>query len=337
MDRERAIIGVILNTLKGSGDHLQPLFSTDAEAFSLAGKNLLFSTDEFSDEDLFRDHDLHSLGWNLAAATLSDVYAAGGQPLFFGHCISVPPTWDLNRVRIFSSGIASCLEASGTTFIGGDLGFSGKWHYTGIVIGEALKPLTRMGACPGDTIYMTGRIGKGNLEAALKLYSSHPALKHVVNRYSIRFPLRKDESALVRQYANCCIDTSDGVLKALQIIALLNHVGFTAGNLPYAREGLIATRLLGKPPELLFLGESGEYELLFTVGRAAEQEMLAEAAQKGMEFHRIGQITESPDMWLVKKNDRIDLRRFDFSARDFGDVESYLDKLIKTLRDGHIE
>ncbi len=333
MDREREIIRIMLDAFTGGETPGQPYFSTDAERFQCAGKEFLFTTDEFSDEDLFRDHDLSVLGWNLAVATISDIYAAGGTPLFFGHSVSVPPGWTNVQVSDLSNGIVTCLKQSGVSFIGGDLGFSERWHYTGIVLGEVQQPLSRLGARAGDSIYITGTIGKGNLEAALKLYSSHPALKHLLDRFTIRFPLRKAESELIRNFAHCCIDTSDGMLRALQTIAELNRVGFVVSNLPYCPAGLFATRLLGKPNELLFMGESGEYELLFTVSPEMEPELLRETEQKKLVFHKIGHITGSPDLLLEEKGRTLDLQKFRFCARDYPDVGSYLDKLVKTLKD----
>ena len=337
MDREREIIRIMLDTFTGGETPGQPYFSTDAERFRFAGRDFLFTTDEFSEEDLFRDHDLSTLGWNLAVATISDIYAAGGTPLFFGHSVSIPSQWTNVQIQDFSNGIASCFRQSGASFIGGDLGFSDRWHYTGIVLGEAQQPLSRMGARAGDSVYITGTIGKGNLEAALKLYSTHPSLKRLLNHFSIRFSLRNAESEQIRNIARCCIDTSDGVLRALQTIAELNKVGFVVSNLPYSREGLLATRLLGKPEELLFMGESGEYELLFTVPAEIEPVLLSEAKQKKLIFHKIGHITESPDWLLEEKNKTLDLKKFRFSARDYPDAETYLDKLVKTLKDENNE
>lgn len=333
MDREREIIRIMLDTLTGGAAPGRPYFSTDAERFRFAGREFLFTTDEFSEEDLFRDHDLSLLGWNLAAATISDIYASGGVPLFFGHSISVPPAWGNAEIRALSEGIAGCLQQSGVAFIGGDLGFSGRWHYTGIVIGEARQPVTRMGALAGDRIYITGTIGNGNLEAALKLYASHPALTNLPEDFMVRFPLRKSESDLVRKFAHCCIDTSDGVLKALQTIADLNGTGFVVRDLPYAPGGLLATRLLGMPKELLFMGESGEYELLFTVAPEVEHDLLQEAAQKQLILHRIGNITGTSDALLEDNSQTTDLQKFRFSARDFPNVETYLGTMIKALRD----
>ena len=337
IDREREIIRIMLDAFTGGETSGQPYFSTDAERFRFAGKEFLFTTDEFSAEDLFRDHDLSILGWNLAVATISDIYACGGTPMFFGHSVSVPSGWTNIQIRDLSRGIASCLEQSEISFIGGDLGFSEQWHYTGIVLGKAQRPLSRLGAQAGDIIYITGTIGKGNLEAALKLYSDHPALKHLPNCLVNRFSLRKTESKLIRNIANCCIDTSDGVLKALQTIAEINRVGFVVNNLPYSPEGISVTRLLGQPDELLFMGESGEYELLFTVSQEMEPVLLRKAGQRKLVFHKIGYITESQDILLVEKNRTLDLQKFRFCARDFPDIGIYLDKLVTTLKNETVD
>jgi thiamine-monophosphate kinase len=180
---------------------------------------------------------------------------------------------------------------------------------------------------------MTGTIGNGNLEAAMKLYSNTPALRPILNRFPIRFHLRKAEAEVIRKFASCCIDTSDGVLKALQAIADLNGVGFVAEDLPYSMEGLFVTRLIGKPHELLFLGESGEYELLFSVSPEMEETLLKEAGEKKLMFHKIGCFTESAEQWMKDRGRMIDLRKFRFSARDFPDAGKYLEILIKTLSD----
>jgi thiamine-monophosphate kinase len=282
---------------------------------------------------MFRDHDLFTLGWNLATATISDIYASGGIPKFFGHSVSVQPDWNNEKISTLSSGIAACLKQNGVTFIGGDLGFSDAWHYTGIVLGEAHQPVNRMGARPGDLIYMTGTVGNGNLEAALMLFANLPVMKMLPEGLTVRVPMRKAESELIGGLASCCIDTSDGVLRALQTIAELNRTGFKISGLPYSPEGLLVTRMLGISEELLFMGESGEYELLFTIPEEREGELLRKARLQKLIFTKIGTITGAADQLLEENGKTLDLQKFRISARDFPDVNAYLEKLAKTLHD----
>ncbi len=333
MDKERHIIRAILETLNGKGDSFQAWFGRDAEPFTIAGNDLLFTTDEFSSEDLFRDHDPEMLGWNLAAASISDIYAGGGIPLFYGHSMAISPEWKETYVQELSRGIASCLQFTGAKFIGGDLGFADRWHYTGIVIGDAKQPLNRKGAQPGDLIFITGSIGKGNFEAALSLYSDYTLLKPFLNRYAIRFPVRKDEAELIRKTAHCCIDTSDGVFRALKDLAEINGVGFIIDDLPYDKDALIACRLLGKPKELLFLGECGEYELLFTIPPERETGFVEDVSKSNLVFTKIGRITGSRDEMLLGKEKSADLRKLIFYARDYPDPKTYLEDLTNAIKD----
>ena len=333
MNKEREFIRIILNSINRERTSSQTYFCKDAEPFRIDEKDLLFTTDEFSQEDLFRDHDPEVLGWNLAAATISDIYAAGGAPLFYGHSMVVPPGWGSNFIQHFSRGIACCLSVSETQFIGGDMGFADTWHYTGIAIGEKITPLTRQGAKAGDLIYISGLIGKGNFEAALNLYSNNTLLKPLLSKHSIRFPVRKPESGVIRNFANCCIDSSDGVFRALQNLAEINEVGFTVTDLPYAADALLACRLLGKPRELLFFGESGEYELLFVVSPEKEKELLKAADKQNLRFNKLGSFTESKDYLLIRRGKSLDLKKMIFYARDYTDTKSYLSDLINALKD----
>jgi thiamine-monophosphate kinase len=311
-----------------------PGFETDASTFRPGDGELLFSTDEFSSEDNFRRHNPSDLGWNLAAATISDIHAAGGIPLFYGHSVTVQSDWDEYFIHRFSEGIAHCLSLSGAAFLGGDLGMSDHWKYTGIAIGKKLASLNRIGARASDLIYMTGDIGSGNLEAALRLYSNNPVLKPLLSLVHVRFPLRNRESVLVRKYANCCIDSSDGLFRALQDLASFSKTGFRIKHPNFHPQGLAACKLLGKPEEILFLGECGEYELVFTIPPAKENDFLAEATSLGLKFSKLGEITAEQDFLLENKNRITDLSGYTICARNYRDVKEYISEIVHFIEHG---
>lgn len=332
MDKERQVIRLILEALGEPEGHLNRYFESDSEIIRLGDKNLLFTTDEFSEEDLFRDHQPFTLGWNVAVASISDILASGGNPLYFGHSLTISDKWNDDFIKKFSQGIAECIRNAGVTFMGGDLGFSEKWHFTGIVLGETDKPLTRRGAKAGDLIFMTGNIGAGNLEAALKLYSSYPALKPILNRVSVKFHLRLAESRIIRNYANCCIDSSDGVLKALINLVEITKTGFEISEPDYCREGLLACSILGKPKELLLMGECGEYELVFTISPELEDQLNKEAVLDKVTFQKIGVVTGTQHYLLNDSGRQRDFTKFQIFARDYPDVKDYLNALNTYLK-----
>jgi thiamine-monophosphate kinase len=315
-------------------DFPDPEFETDACAFKTTEGEMLFSTDEFSAEDNFRCHNPSDLGWNLAAATISDIHAAGGTALFYGHAVTVQPDWDDHYIGKFSEGIGQCLEEAGAAFIGGDLGMSEKWKYTGIVLGNKMTVISRRGARAGDFIYMTGNVGAGNLEAALRLYSDKPVLKPLLNLVHVRFPLRNKESVLVRKFANCCIDSSDGVFRALQDLSDINGTGFRISNLTFHSQGLAACKLLGKPEEILFLGECGEYELVFTISPEKEKEFIDEAGLMNLKFMKLGEMTDENDRLLETIRKIINLSGYKVYARNYPDVKEYINEVVRFVENG---
>ena len=191
------------------------------------------------------------------------------------------------------------------------------------------KPLTRKGASAGESIYLSGRVGAGNLQAALNLYTREKGCALVTGKLAAGFHLRLNEARLLAKYATSAIDTSDGVFDALGVLSDVNGTGYAIEHLPYVRRGVALTKLLGVHRSLLFFGGCGEYELLFTVGAGRENDFLAEAKQRGLRFYRLGTITRgsSPARTLRDGDASMDLSQVSISARDYGSVGEYLCEL----------
>lgn len=330
---EKKIIEMITGMFLESKQRLNKCFESDAEILAFGDKKLLFTIDEFSSEDMFRDSDPYSLGWNVAAGGISDISACSGIPLFYGHAMVVSTAWDKDYIKKFTKGISDVLKETDTDFIGGDFGKAKDWHYTATVIGRpGKKLLDRKGAAIGDGIYVSGKIGLGNLEAALKFYSHDKRLKIASNIFKCRFPLRLKESTFISDYATCCIDTSDGVFNSLNILSEINGIGYEIEDLPYVDIGSFGASLVSLPKELLLLGEAGEYELLFTIKPKDEQVFLRKAKQEGFNFYKIGKAVDSSKV-LIRRDGSIDLSSLCVRARDFDDRKEYLEYLINYLKE----
>jgi len=327
MNTELETIQRILKILPGSTSLANNFFESDAEIINYNGNKLLFSIDEFSQEDFFRDDRPYNLGWNVASCTLSDIFASGGNPVFYGHSMSVPNEWDNKFIDSFSKGITDVLNQLSIGFIGGDFGTSNSWHYTGVAIGETSKPLTRKGAEPGHSIFMTGNVGAGNLEAAIKLNSENKILGKIIKNYRIQFPIRKRESELIRQYATACIDSSDGLLNALNTLAEINQVGFKITTIPFLGTAALACKLLRKPKTILFLGECGEYELVFTISKSKEEAFCEAIRKNHFEISKIGEITENGKKSVLIDGVEKSISDFTLKARDYKHISDYLNDL----------
>ena len=332
MNKEAGLIRVISNAMPRAQGQLNGLFEADAEIVEFGGSRMLVTVDEFSEEDMLREHDPFVLGRNLAIGAISDIFAAGGEPLYYAHSMTVSKAWNEDYIKQFSDGVASVLKETGTGFIGGDFGKSKVWRYTATVIGALEgKPLLRSGASPGDGIFISGPVGTGNLEAFLKMYSDKKLAGRLAKAVKSRFALRRPEAALVRKYATACIDTSDGAFNAVNTLADMSNTGYEISNLPFIRTGAVAAKLFGIPKELLFLGECGEYELLFTVGAQDEEAFLKDAQSRGLVFYNIGRMTGTPGRVLYEDGRQRDLSLIDVRARDFEDIKAYVGALINAL------
>jgi len=327
MISEKAICELLSDLLPQG--RLNRCFESDAEIIQVNGGQCLFTTDEFSAEDLFRESNPYVLGWNIAAGGISDILACGGAPLYYAHALTVDPRWDAAYLRQFGTGVRDVLNATGGRFIGGDCGRSAQWRCTVSVIGACAGRLVlRRGAAPGDLIYLSGKIGAGNLEAGLTLQAErNPSWASSITN---QFPLRHQAAAIMRQYASAGIDTSDGVWAGLTTLADLNGCGYAVADLPYLPEALRFCQMASLPSMVLFLGECGEYELLFTLRPEHEPAFLTEAQQSGCTFYRLGHITPAERV-IRQDGQTVALGSLSIQARDYASPRRYFEELTRWL------
>lgn len=333
MNFETHIIELIDGVMPSSPLRKSALGEVDCDVILLGDKEYLITQDDFSSEDLLLETDPFILGWNLACGAISDVVAAGGKALVYSHSMVIPSHWTEDYITELARGIAAVLQKYGVSFCGGDLGIGKSWRYTATVIGERLgRAVNRKGCRAGDAIFLTGRIGSGNLQAAMSLFSSE--LRSDMRRAEARISFNTHEklAEIISSHASAAIDTSDGVFSALRTLSRLNNVGFSIHSLPYDAIALKVSQSLRLPPLLLFLGECGEYELLFTVDSQAKAALLAELSRHGIEVTEIGEITADPAQQTVVEMDTVlDLSSLSIQARDFSSPKDYLQAILHWL------
>jgi thiamine-monophosphate kinase len=335
MSTERKLIELIDGILPRDQASPARCFEADSQIITLDNRAFLFTTDGFSREDMLLESDPYCLGWNVAVGAMSDILACGGIPLFYAHVMSIEPRWNGKFIEKFSKGIAKALGLSGCSFIGGDLGRSKEWKYTASVIGRLEgPPVLRKGTTAGEIIYLSGKVGAGNLQAAVSLYSRNKALSAVAGGMANNFCLRISEARLMGKYATSAIDTSDGVFDALNTVSEINGTGYIIEDPPYLGRGAWLAKVLSLPKSLLFFGGCGEYELLFTIKKEMEAEFLREAREKVLQFYRLGRVTggEHPRKILKDNGKTFDITEMNITARDFGTAEEYLEKLINLVK-----
>jgi thiamine-monophosphate kinase len=325
LNSEETMIRSMLEVFGRSRSQVNGPFESDAEVVRFGDQYLLITTDEFCEEDHFKEQDPYLLGWNCAAGAVTDILATGGKPLFYLHSLVAKDTWEPPFVRELARGCAELLAHYGIAFLGGDFGRSPTWRCTATVIGQTQRPLLRSGARPGDSLYVSGPVGGGNFEALLKLYSQNEVLDRLTRPLALKISPRPGVAEVIARHASACIDTSDGLFLSLNTLCEQSRVGYCVRDIPYEHKGLLAARAKKLPKELLMLCEAGEYELLAAVPPQAEEAFIEDISRIGETMHRIGEVCGIGLRRLRSRGRILDLGAAPVRARDFADKKRYVE------------
>ena len=268
-----------------------------------SGFEILLTTD-FSLEGVHFRREWHppdSVGHRCLARGLSDIAAMGGEPAAAFLSLALPPDLPQGWVDEFMAGLLRLGRKYNVPLAGGDTAESPAGVLADIVVVgrvPAGQSLLRSGARAGDSIYVTGELGrsastlyrlrqggttalgsKGKPRSRTHEPHFYPQPRIAVGRW-----LRE------RRLATAAIDVSDGLSTDLEHICEESRVGALVYEAAIPRPSGLPTSSLHYA---LHGGE--DYELLFTApttrpvpGRIA-----------GVRVTRIGEIIPGRNMWLV--------------------------------------
>jgi len=197
------------------------------------------------------------VGWKAAARVVSDFAAMGGYPEHFLVTLALPPETAVAWVEDLYRGIGACLEKFGGTLAGGETSSVPERAAAVISIAatgrvEREKLVLRSTGCPGDLLFVTGRLG-GSIRG-----------KHLDFT-----PRLKEASWLVSHYKpTAMMDLSDGLAKDLPRMAAASDCGFRIDEaaLPLA-DGCTAAQALG---------DGEDFEILFSVHPSHASDILTD-------------------------------------------------------------
>jgi thiamine-monophosphate kinase len=330
---ENKVINNLISGFEKSPDQLNKPHESDAEIILLNDNTkLAVTTDSISEEISTGLYDNpYLIGWMIVTVNMSDLAAVGATPI--GILISeiIPKTFSEEKIKELQRGICNACKAYDTFILGGDTNEGENLILTGTAIGiiKNEKPLSRVGCKDGDILYSTGKLGRGNAYAISKLISK-------TNSFSEYKPVaRIKDSRLISNYASCCMDTSDGLISTLDQLMRLNSVGFEFKEdwekvideiaLKYTENKHI-------PSWLLFAGQHGEFELIFTIPQNLKQAFLEEALLNGFEPIELGKVIleEAVKIPLYNKMISIDTAFIrNLPAETKGDINHYLKLLLE--------
>lgn len=243
------------------------LQESDAELVDLGdGRLLALTVDAVVEEvsaGLYRD--ARTVGRIAAVSSLSDLAAVGADALGVLVCATLPREGRERAQTAVAEGLRETLDAAGVFVLGGDTNEAERLSLAlaaaGIVPRDGV--ITRVGARPGDRVFVSGPLGAGGALAASVLFGLGS-----MREDAFRPAVRLREGAALRGIASCCMDTSDGFVATIDQLGRINEVGFRidarCADLlhPVASAACKSAAL----PAFPFLASyHGEFELVFTV------------------------------------------------------------------------
>jgi thiamine-monophosphate kinase len=255
---------------------------------------------------------LDEIGWRATAAALSDLAAEGADPIGVLVALTVPAEMSDADVAELMRGAGEAAGAVGGTVLGGDLARGPSVALAVTVVGRAVRPVTRKGARPGDSIWVTGVLGGaraallawqggGEPSAATRLAFAHPRPRIAAGR------------VLAHLGATAMLDLSDGLAGDARHLAAASGVrlDIDAGRIPLGEGVSDAARLVAQPPEA-FAAEGGEdYELLVTMPAGSEQAVRDAVREAQAPLTCIGEVRAGSGVELMLEGRRLELLGFD--------------------------
>jgi thiamine-monophosphate kinase len=228
---------------------------------------------------------------------LSDLAAKGAQPRHYLLAISLPDWVDDAWLTSFAAGLAQDQARFGVTLLGGDTTSTpGPLTLSITALGSVPvgRMLRRMGATPGDLVFVSGTIGDAGagLEI-LKEQASKPAADphgYLIQRYRLPEPRLALGQALIG-LATAALDVSDGLVADLGHIAEVSgvRISIDARLVPLSRE-LLSLRGREAHAVLRAATAGDDYELAFTAPPAARSAVADAAKAAGVPVQEIGRV-----------------------------------------------
>ncbi|MBC7128781.1 MAG: thiamine-phosphate kinase [Thermoplasmatales archaeon] len=258
---------------------------------------LVLTTDMIYEKTHFPENSKpYDMGWYSVAVNLSDIASKGAEPVAMLVSFAIPRKMDKRFFDEIIDGMEDCINNYGGKIIGGDTKEGDKILISIAAIGKVSKEeaMFRKGAKVGDSVYITGEIGKG-----LFIFSNEKnKILHVKPR------IREGRVLAKSKKVSCCMDISDGLASSLHQLMKINNVGFEIyeENLPVAD---VAKKINNGVKKAIYTG--GDYELLFTI-----PDKYGKILERKIDIKKIGKVIEKKKVYLISKGKRREIKNIGY-------------------------
>lgn len=272
-------------------------------------------------------HPADSIGFKALARATSDLAAMGAHPRIFLLTLALPSARTGKWLDEFLRGMGRAARKLGIAIAGGDLTSNSKVSVSVTVIGEVASRLAvkRVGARPGDILFVSGKLGAAKLglelvkSGALETSSWKQKVYSKLLRPHLYPQIRVSLGAWLatRRIASAMIDISDGLSTDVARLCAASGVGariwaerIPCVEMPSGKMGRAVSKLLAKTkssPLQMALHGGDDYELLFAVPRRKMRRL--RSAPGSAEIVAIGEIERGAKITLVDDDGRARILR----------------------------
>ena len=306
---ENNFINSLISGFKRSPLQVNKVHESDAEIIKISADSssyLAVTTDSIVEEVKSGLYDNpYLIGWMSIISNVSDLAAVGADPLGMLLSQVIPPNYRSEDLKNLQLGIKDACRKCGTFILGGDTNTGDKLIITGTAVGILdNKFISRIGCQPGDIIYSTNFLGRGNAFAVSRFFNQGNCNFKFLPQSGINY------CRLIKDYTSACMDTSDGLISTLDQLMRLNNIGFKIDNdweNIIDKESLELADSSSIPAWLLLAGYHGEFELIFSIPKKSEDEFLDNAGEKNWHPLKIGQVIEDVKIKIPLYGKEIDI------------------------------
>jgi len=287
---EEKIIDLVSKNINFREEIIVPIGEDASVIFPQQASNMVITTDTMVENTHFRSNiSPYELGYISAASNISDLSAMGAKPAFALINLTIQ---DKNEeyIKQFIKGYDRIFKGLNVSVIGGDT-TCGPMNITMTLIGytKSNNFMLISNAKLDDKIFISGSLGNSM------------ALNRI-NNYFLP-DIRSELGQILTDYANCCTDMSDGILKSLKKITNQSNVGADIFLDKIIINSELKNPLIKKEitwEDILGYGE--DYELLFTVNNKKADILKKICKEINIDIYEVGSINNKKKVSFYDKN-----------------------------------
>ena len=270
------------------------------------GNQLLVSTDTLvADVHFLSTWDAFDIAYKAVMVNVSDMAAMAATPCWVSLALTMPGFDDKWLTR-FSEGLHAALGQFGISLIGGDI-TCGPLSITLTIHGlvPSGQSIRRVGAKPGDIIWVSGELGAAALAVSFSTAQNANQSDNAILQEKLQHPQpRIDLNSLLRQFASAAIDISDGLNADLYHICEASGVGACLSLATIPVHPLVQ-KYQGDNALPFALSGGDDYELCFTTPAQYQNQVTKVAMDSGFICYPIGVIDTAPGLRALDKDGKI--------------------------------